>query len=172
MGETDQVTFALTLRELADYNRWCFRNVPALKRQRMVRILVAVAIGFYLYWNSDFYWVVFGFTTVPIIILGTAYILWDELHVIRTQAKQNPWLLEQQSARIQESGLHVETTLASAEYKWPKITRIVDTGTLLLFFLTDRMAYSIPKRAFDSPTQAQAFYEKAIDYRDRTLYAP
>jgi len=48
--------------------------------------------------------------------------------------------------------------------KWKDIIKVQQTVDYLLFFARNGETYWIPKRAFDSPDEAQMFYETAIFY--------
>jgi hypothetical protein len=65
---------------------------------------------------------------------------------------------------ISEKGLEFKNAAGISNMFWEKIVDIHDTGKSFLIFLGDYMAHIVPKRAFNSETEADEFYNLMQKY--------
>ena len=58
-----------------------------------------------------------------------------------------------------EENVHVNTNLADAVYQWTNFSNLLESDDLFLVFFTvnQKVTYIVPKRAFESPEQIEAF---------------
>jgi hypothetical protein len=112
-----------------------------------------------------------------LIFLGMALLLLagaHKLHVslnrwsVRTQmrARQHSLLSEPLRMMLLPDQVYITTRTSHSSYKWGAILNITESPTHFFFWISQRDALIIPKRAFATPEEARLFGETARYYRD------
>jgi hypothetical protein len=115
-------------------------------------------------------------------LLGTPYSLADFLYclfvVLVLQLYGSPtvrahiwrWLIRRsrfygsQTFVVRDAGFEIISSLGHSEINWPVFARIVRKGDRLFLFVTKGSAYIVPRRAFDSDAEFEAF---SVSARER-----
>lgn len=95
-------------------------------------------------------------------------------HIAERQAQRNPQVISRKMMRISPTGVFVRHPLGEVTLHWPLIVDAVDGRDCYYFFLGRANALAVPKRAFNSPDAALAFYSTARQYwqSGKTLATP
>jgi hypothetical protein len=65
---------------------------------------------------------------------------------------------------IDETGIHESMDIANEFVQWQGINRIEQDMKYIFLFVDVLRGYVIPKRSFASVTDAEAFYNQAMEY--------
>jgi hypothetical protein len=57
-----------------------------------------------------------------------------------------------------ETCLTIESSASRSEYQWSGVHKVVRNSRFILLYVTEVLAYAIPKRAFTSTAEAESFY--------------
>lgn len=144
----------------ADYNEALSTRESTTLRHRMLRailagvlIILVSAVGANLGFRQGaigvaivlfflLFWLIYTFAAFP---------LW-----VRRDYRRHPNVQREQSLRVDEEGLFLESEIGHTETRWAAYTRWRETKSLFLLYLGPRPFEIIPKRAF-SPQQLQEF---------------
>ena len=74
-------------------------------------------------------------------------------------SRRNRMLFAENVLTLDESGLTAESQYAKSEMKWPIVQRLVRTRYSVLFYVTSRSAFVVPRRAFRDDAEYDAFCE-------------
>lgn len=80
---------------------------------------------------------------------------------MKKQFESSPLLKESQTILFDEEGINGETYLSSGLTKWEAIIEAMETDKDFFFFLSNKMATFVPKRAFQNEFQMQQLRELA-----------
>ena len=80
---------------------------------------------------------------------------------VERQAQRDPQVISRKTMRISPTGVFVRHPFGEVTMHWPLIKDVVDNQGCIYFFLGKSNAIAVPKKAFDSPEAAQAFYDTA-----------
>jgi hypothetical protein len=124
-------------------------------------------------------WVDLAFPCFVGVILGMVLVLFLLLvfrkRLLRSALRrefESGWLVRfliEQTIRIDSHGFTQTTAHTTATNYWLGIEDIVARKDFIYFFLTPKLAYLIPKRAFATPAECEAFVEAAKAFRQSAL---
>lgn len=77
-------------------------------------------------------------------------------------ARRGP-LYAPHSFAVGRTGLQITSSKFNSEIRWSTLRDVKRTEDRLFFFLTKRLAYIVPRRAFDSDADFEAFTSAATD---------
>jgi hypothetical protein len=92
-----------------------------------------------------------------------------EKHV---DAQQNMIALSPTTLRMDKQGIELENAYVFHRLKWVAVCQIRETPDYILLYLSQLSAEIIPKRAFDSPDAAAAFYQFAAQHCSTAAHCP
>ena len=94
--------------------------------------------------------------------------------IVERQAQRNPQVVSRKTMRVSPTGVFVRHPLGEVTLHWPLIVDTVDDRDCYYFFLGRANALAVPKRAFNSPDAALAFYNTARQFwqSGKTLATP
>jgi hypothetical protein len=106
----------------------------------------------------DYYKVVLW---VGLFVAAFVFFFVRALRDARKRFEREPAAHRLQTIEITEGGLSQSTHASSTQYKWEAFTRQVETPNLFLLYLTEVTFLLLPKRAFASKDEIDAFRELA-----------
>ena len=147
---------------LADLIRF---NVYVQVRQRVLQILCALlSLGLvYTLWptigQSDTglaikIVILLALLVIILSIFGVIAFLFTILSVFLSRSRH---ILGEHTVALNENGIVETTSLGRHETTWQGVHRIVETGTLVMLFITPLSAHLIPRHAFDNPSDLDRF---------------
>lgn len=84
--------------------------------------------------------------------------------IIEWQAQRNTQMVSRKTMKIWSEGVSVHDSLDDIMLSWQQIVAIVDDRDCFYLFLEQNNAFAVPKRAFNSSTEACAFFNAALAY--------
>lgn len=156
MNRTFQARYTLTLEDYKKLSeafrrlstvRFVCRYIPVV----LSIVFVAFAVTM---WSSEWALAVY-FCVLAVLLLALEYfaVPWQ---VRRQFAHQRLGEFEM-DFRADEEGFSTHSELAEGRQKWPSIRRVDDLADHVILWPNNRMGWIVPKRAFESPSQAEAF---------------
>lgn len=164
-----EVTFVLTPEDLWTFNQFVIRRTFSFKLRMAVGfafvplcLIVFSALAGFATWQCFLFGAVTAVVWVP-------FYLWSaRLQVTRTARKRRS-VLEKQTISISAKGMRQVNIQSDALVWWASILEVSESATQIMFFSDKHYAFLVPKRAFSSLAEAQAFLGKARLYRDAAL---
>ena len=95
---------------------------------------------------------VFSTVLFLLIIAGTALL---------TTSRSDLGVVGEHRIELQDDGLTEETRVNRSKNTWEGIRAVKSTGRYIMIYTTQSAAHPIPKRAFPSPAEADAFFRFA-----------
>ncbi|HVF50913.1 MAG TPA: YcxB family protein [Pyrinomonadaceae bacterium] len=80
---------------------------------------------------------------------------------------RNASLLIEHRMTIEENALRVSSELADSRVSWEMVERVAATDTHIYIYIGSLTAYAVPKWAFDTRQQAEAFFDMAQSFHKR-----
>lgn len=163
-----EVTYQLEREDYWQYSKFVVSRVPALKRQSVLRFFVTPGILSLDLWlfHVGGYWVWTLIFTVALFGLWAVFLLWSQQRGLKVQLEARIGSIGLHTMQLAPDGFREQNAVMECFVKWSKVTEIAESPQVLVFFLGPRFAFIVPKRAFPSPEQAQAFLQTARAYRD------
>jgi len=116
---------------------------------------VLIGIGIYLIYQVGIVW--WSIIWIPLGILEACNLLTLRPIQILLWFKRNPKLRETYHLSFGESGIHFRTASIDSHIKWDHYSRVLENESLYLLIYGSRMYTLIPKRAFSSVLELEAF---------------
>ena len=166
-----EVTYQLEREDYWQYNTFVIGRIPALKRQTVFSLLFFPAILTFDLWifhvggNSG--WLIL--LGAAVCIVWGAFFLWSRKRTYLRTVTAKPGSLGLHSFALCVTGLCEQASVMEVRVKWPGVTEITECKNLLVFFISPRFGFIVPKRAFPTPEQAQLFLETARAYRQSAI---
>ena len=164
-----EITCQLIADDFWSFDRFVFKRVPALKRKIILNLISPIVVWLGIFW-------VFRFPLPVCILLNLAlWICWPFYYFpeLKRQAikraEMTPNALSQQILTINSNELRLRNSMSEATTIWNNFTELVEDNQHFFFFISERFALVVPKRAFSAPEQAQAFLETARAYHRSAL---
>ncbi len=114
-----------------------------------------------MWWNVWIGAAVFGF--------WLALTTWSRKRAYWKLTEATPGSIGLHTLALGPDGIHEQNTVKETIVKWPKVTEIAESPQLVVFFLSPRYGFLIPKRAFPTADGMQAFLETARAYHKSAL---
>ena len=168
-----EVTYQLEREDYWQYYQFVAGRTQAFKRQMLLRSLIPAIIILDLILLLLFLhvggivWVTLGGAAVY--ILCFAPVKWSRKRIFLSTVEARPGALGLHTLALGVEGFHEENAAVETRVRWPKVSEIADNKQLIVLFLGPQFGYLIPKRAFPSEEQAQAFLETARAYHQSAL---
>ena len=172
IAQNERITFALTDDDLADTANYAEQRLNAsVSRWGALVFIVAVMFIF-----------VFaaaagpreGWNVVPLIAIFVVIIIIPAFAFFQKIPRTNPCDLPEaffapRTAILSSKGYLLIQEKSETFHRWEDIATISETEKQICFTLNpalhDATTYTVPKRAFDTPHAATAFYERATELR-------
>ena len=159
-----EITYTLTKEDLLRYNSFLVRRTPSLRIGQIVSSLfVPLVLLFYSVGPlNPFHEHRFALLlTILITIVWIPFRMWVTRWAILKRNENTPGLFDRQTVKIGAKGLygisgHTEITRA-----WPSFTEITGNTEYIYLLLNRMTVVIIPKNAFLSPQDAEAFLNAA-----------
>ena len=156
-----ELTFTLTPEDLWELNTFVIRRVRAFQIRLAVRYVIiplflvvfAASVGFAT-WQCFLFGAITAVVWVP-------FCLWSARASVSRAARRSLGLLETQTLKITGAGVRQVTAKVDSLIQWTAFPEIGESATQILFFTDKQHAFIVPKRAFGSLAQGQAFLERA-----------
>jgi hypothetical protein len=167
-----RIDYENTKDDLLAFNEHFFRTSPALQRQYRLGFAAAPLPGIGVV--AAITWLRPG---LPLWVAGLIFIVTAALFVpfyrrqtLRTLHKtvlgtlgegRNEGVLARHEIELIEGELRERTEVGESTHKWSGVERIELTEDFILLFTQATGGYIVPRRAFQTPAEAIAFYEEA-----------
>jgi hypothetical protein len=165
-----EITYTLEPSDYSRFNAFVVRRVPALMRQFVLRVLVIpVIVGVELVSLFHAAWLI----ALPLVVVATAlwvaYLIWAQRRLVARQAQYRPGALGLHTMRVGAEDVREQSDALEMVVRWPKITEVTQSDHHVIFLIGPRYGLIVPRRAFGSPDQEQAFVETVRGYRRAAL---
>ncbi len=172
-----EVTFTLTPDDILHYARHYYRtrmlkalNIrPALIYAFLGLMLLVIPAGL---WGALDLWrktgvIPWGLILGFVLISGVAclYLPPTRWRIVKFTRKQ-PESLIPHTVNISPEWLSAKTSMSESKHSWQTVYSLEEDPDYLYLFISKGSAHVVPKRAFGSRAQAQAFLDKARLYWD------
>jgi len=167
-----EVTFTLTPDDILHYARHYYRARtlktlkirPALLYASFALVLSVIPAGIWELWrkNGAVPWImILGFA----LVLGGVYLLLPPMRwrIVKFTRKQ-PESVMPHTVSISPEWLSAKTSMSEAKHSWQTVYSLEEDTDYLYLFISKGSAHVVPKHAFTSLAQAQAFLDKARLY--------
>ena len=95
--------------------------------------------------------------------------LWREKEAFLKVTELRPGTIGLHTILLHSKGLDLHGSVMETRVRWAKVTELKQNDKLLVFFISQRFGFIVPKHAFQTPEQAQAFVGTAQAYRKSAL---
>lgn len=164
-----EVTFALTPEDLWTFNLYVLRRTPSFKLRSGVNFALLplcltafCSLAGFGIWQCLLFGAVSAAVWVP-------FLLWLARWQTARNARKRRAVLDKQTVSLSAKGVRQVNTQADSLIWWTALLEVGESTTQIMFFTDANRAYLVPKRAFSSQAEAQAFLDKARRYRDAAL---
>ena len=164
-----EITYQLEREDYLQYNRFVINRVPALKRQAVLRFLIVPAILSVEFRFLPMPLLFYGLLVFSTTVIWIVFLLWTQRRAVIALTLARPGAVGLHTLSLQPDGLREQTSVLEARVKWQHITEVAQSPQMIALFLGPRYGFLVPKRAFQNPQQAQAFFETAQAYRRSAL---
>jgi len=156
-----KVTFILDQEDVWQLTRYVYRSDRRYRRQMISLVVYLPALLLLFMWLSlHRFWLSLAVAALFSGIL-LPLIYWKvKRDVMRTAAKR-PGVLGEHTIEIDAEGVRERTAVNDTFTSWKGVHNIVDDKKHIYLFVAENMAHVVPKRAFASDLDAQAFVELA-----------
>ena len=96
-------------------------------------------------------------------------ILWREKEAYLKTTELDPGAIGLHTILLHPAGCRIQSAVMETWISWAKVTELRQEEKLMVFLLGPRCGFIVPKHAFPTPQQAQAFLETAQAYRAGVL---
>lgn len=158
-----ETTYTLAYDDYRHYNKFVLQRLPALRRQRLVRLVLLPAIVLADAWLLHLSWP-WLLAALAFCALWVAYASWIPGRVLKKQLEARPDTLGLHTMRLSAQGLADQNPVSLTTVRWDKIMDIAASAQTVVFFVAPRYAFFVPTRAFADPAQARVFEETARAY--------
>ncbi len=164
-----EVTFTLTPDDILQFARHYYRTRTLRVRPALLYAFLGLMV---LVFSADI-WIAVGAwrktgtvawgILIGLVVVACAFYLllppmrWRVVKFIRKQ----PELVIPHTIDISPEWLSAKTSMSESKHSWQTIYSLEEDTDYLYLFITKRSPHLVPKRAFTSPAQAQAFLDKA-----------
>ena len=156
-----EVTFDLTIDDHWHYRKHRMRHdlwyFP-------VRFFAIFMFGFFmgLFFNHD--WALSTFMSCVVTPLYFTHAVLTTKTEVRKRLDRYPYLLKQQKVIVAVQGISWEGDFDRTQISWLHFVAIEDNGKYILLRFRGWYALIVPKRVFDNPSEAQAFFLAALSF--------
>lgn len=164
-----EVTFALTPEDLWTFNQFVIRRTASFKLRIALRfasvplfLIVFCAAAGFATWQCFLFGAVTAAAWVP-------FCLWSSRWQVTRTARKRSAVLDKQTVSISAKGMRQVNIQSDSLIWWTALLEISESAAQIMFFSDKQYAFVVPKRAFTSQAEAQAFLDKARRYRDAAL---
>lgn len=99
--------------------------------------------------------VIFGEAILVLLIIG----FWAIIVSVSMLASKNKALMTERTVTLTDNGFVSDTSFAHSEYKWPLVHKLARTGRHAFLYFNKESALIVPRRAFETDSDWNAFYE-------------
>jgi hypothetical protein len=167
----------MTVQDYRQFSRYCLLHDPWLLTSIFlyaVGAITSIEILFELVIGDPP--VPAGWPWLGTVLAAAIGIIWLVDAGSARTAKKTPGALGPVWVRISPMGFEERTSTDDARLMWVRFQRIVSTPHAIYHFVERHRAYVVPRQAFETPADADAFFELACSYwqaaRDGTGTAP
>jgi hypothetical protein len=164
-----EVTYQLEREDYWQFNKFVINRTPALKRKVAFNLLSPGVIWLGVFWFLHLPLAAYIFLNLAICACWPFYFFPEMKRATIKQAEMVPGALGQHTLIISPEHLRQMSSVSESTVGWHNFTELTEDSLYLLFFMSQRLAFIIPKRAFSTPGQAQTFLETAQAYRQSAL---
>lgn len=164
-----EVTFVLTPEDLWTFNQFVIRRTASFKLRIALRyasvplfLIMFCAVSGFAAWQC----VLFGAVTA---VVWAPFCLWSSRWETTRSGRKRRAVLEKQTVSISAKGMRQVNIQSDSLIWWTAILEVSESATQIMFFSDKHYAFLVPKRAFTSQAEAQAFLDKARRYREAAL---
>ncbi len=164
-----EVTFVLTPEDLWIFNQFVIRRTASFKLRVGARfafvplcLILFSALSGYAAWQC----ILFGLAAA---VIWVPFCLWSSRWETTRIGRKRRAVLEKQTVSISAKGMRQVNIQSDSLIWWTAILEVSESATQIMFFSDKHYAFLVPKRAFTSLAEAEAFLDKARRYRDASL---
>ena len=164
-----EVTFVLTPEDLWTFNQFVIRRTFSFKLQLGVRfafvplcLILFSALAGYAAWQCALFGLAAAIVWVP-------FSLWSSRWQAARTARKRRAILDKQTVSLGAKGVRQVTTQMDTLVWWSGLLEVSESAAHIMFFVDINRAFLVPKHAFISQAEAQAFLDKARRYREAVL---
>ena len=173
-----EVTYELTADDLWQYNQYYLQHKAPFRSLLISNssLIIKLGLGFF----GLMLFLSFGISVVALLqhhspdwvmllspialVLAVPRLLPPSKKRIAKAASQQPGFLREHSVTISPEWLAEKTTVNDTKIAWITLPSLEEDKSHFFFFLSKTVAFIIPKRAFSSPVEAQAFLDRSRRY--------
>lgn len=171
-----EVTYELTTDDLWHYNQYYLRHKSSLQSLIVTSLITRIGLAFLclilladtgifiasIFQNHNIEWgMLFGPAALVFITLR---LLPPSRKRIAKAASQRPGFLCEHIVNISPEWLAEKTHVNDTKVAWITLHSLEEDKSHFFFFLSKTVAFIVPKRAFSSPLEAQAFLDRSQRY--------
>jgi hypothetical protein len=187
-----QVEYKLTLEDAAAFYRYDTKLSPRVQRKArippwvgliFVGLTVSVGAVVHVMLSGPFpsgIWFPFGIFEGVILVLLVWYLFIYffgdrlSLRLFLRGMRRNPRVFEKKTMKVSPEGLHLSSSSGESITRWHAVAWVIEHGAHAFFYLTEKQALIVPRRAFADERQFEDFVDTARGYHEaaRRLVRP
>jgi hypothetical protein len=156
-----KITFRNTVRDKLAFAKYHVPRAP---------MVILITLGFFFFFTFEsvvpgipkdkssavqvFYFI---FAEAMLAFLITA--VWTVIILAGAISSKNMAFMAERTITLGEDSFISETSFAHSEYKWPMVQKLARTGSHIFLYLNKDSAVIVPRRAFESASQCDEFYD-------------
>ena len=150
------VDYELTAEDVARFQRFHILRNPKTLRTLVIHALLIAVVGSFV-WKSGI--------SLAAAVLYIILPLWVMPWVTRRQLRKHLATHGRHSFALSPAGLWTTSTaLGEGRVEWSAITEVVANEHMVMLYRNEQNAYIIPRRAFATPQEAEAFLLRATEW--------
>lgn len=163
MSRQFDLRFRLTLDDYVALSK-AYRELT--RRRRISRyfvyavVLISIVLSVYHASEQDWVWATY-FGCIAAVLLLLEYVVTP--YVCKRQFREQRLGEHEIEVQADEQGFATTSALAAGQMKWSAILKVSDLPNHVLLWSNPRLAWIVPKRAFNSAQSAEAFAQLAME---------
>ncbi|MCC6144246.1 MAG: YcxB family protein [Candidatus Hydrogenedentes bacterium] len=173
-----QLEFTVTQDDFLAYSQWHYRRSAegryTMRRLYIIGVIIFIAFGVMEYDNPDYgagnptrYALYLGITAGALIIVYGGYLRLIRPMLLRSLSNTGRFkeMLGATAMSFDARRISVENPHGRGRTEWRSIQQIAETKDHVFLVFGPMQAFVLPKRAFPSPEEADAFVVQARDWQ-------
>lgn len=161
MTNTFSVRYTLTLDDFRQFSK-AYRSLTRTRaiacNADLIALAAMLALAAYSFATNDFGSVSFALTLAAIlVVMRFLFRPWQ----VRRQFEQQRLGEYEIDLRADDEGFHVRSELSEGLQKWASVREVNDLPHHIVLWPNNRIGWIVPKRAFSTPAEAEAFAQFA-----------
>jgi len=158
-----QIDHQLSANDMADFQVYWWKKRSKIKPWMLI-VLLAMLVSLPQANLLPTHPLVFLYSAGTPFAIIIVFAVWFTPFAARLRARSVPGFLDQRSLRIDTTHIIEKTSISETKLEWKRIQALEETEKCLYFFINNQYGLLLPKRAFNSPSEMQAFLDKSRRY--------